>query len=277
MWREFTVKFPEGFRESITGTLFDAGCIGTHDEDGMVKAYFEMDVPVERVAGALSGIPGVSFETREIGEQDWYASWKERFGPMRASGLLICPPWNIVDPGPGERLLVLDPGQAFGAGDHVTTLTVLDMLHGWAMNRENLSGAKLLDLGTGTGILAIAAHIYGAADITAVDTEIQAVETAGRNFSLNGLVGKIRLMPGSMKEAGKGYDLIMANIFQEALLGLMPDMAAALNPGGMIIVSGLLSGQEEAVFAAASGAGLKPASVREEQGWVSALLGPSEG
>ncbi|MBI5190126.1 MAG: 50S ribosomal protein L11 methyltransferase [Nitrospirae bacterium] len=273
-WREFTVWFPEGFRESITGMLFDAGCIGTQDEDGLVRAYFDESVPVQGVVDSLSGIQGVTFEVSDMDDQDWYASWKEQFGPMRASGLLICPPWNVVDPAPGEKLLMLDPGQAFGAGDHVTTMMVLGMLHDWAQGRDGLAEARLLDLGTGTGILAIAAHMYGVGDVTAVDNVVPAIETAGRNLSLNGLVGSIKMLPGSIGEAGKGYDIILANIFQEVLLDLMPDMVAALKPGGVVIVSGLLEGQEDAVFAAAEKAGLRLASKKSDCGWVSASLGP---
>ena len=272
MWHEFKIVLPEAMKEPVTAVLFGLGCQGTSDGDGSIDAFFGSDVLVGDVEAALSGLDGVTFTHTVVEEQDWYAGWKQGFRPLHACGLLICPPWLEDKPAPGERLVVLDPGQAFGTGDHVTTMTVLTMLKEWAEAQGDVSGARLLDLGTGTGILSIAAFLFGVRDITAVDNERQAVETATRNFSLNGLTDKIKLLSGSITAAGGGYDIILANIFQEALLDVMPGAATALRAGGSIIVSGLLAGQEGAVIDAAGRVGLSLVEVRPGGGWVSAML-----
>ena len=199
-------------------------------------------------------------------EKDWQAEWKERFECVRAAGFLICPPWKAPNVPSGEKLLLLDPGNAFGAGDHVTTLTVLKLLKKWADRQENLKesiGAKsLLDLGTGTGILAIGACLMGVGNVTAVDTDASSVEAAENNFALNGLTGKARIIHGDIKDAGAGYDVVLANIFLEPLLELMHLISAVLKPGGTLIISGLLEGQEEAVLREADREGLLIIEIR---------------
>ncbi len=268
-WNVLRVTLPEELKEPVEAVLYENGCIGITDEAGILTAYFPSDANTGTIIDALSVFDGVRAEAGVIEEQDWYASWKEQFVPFVAEGLVICPPWREYETKSGEKLLILDPGQAFGTGDHVTTRTMLRMLRSWIAGQANVSGKRLLDLGTGTGVLTIAAYLYGLRDITAVDIEHQAVETAARNFELNGLKDKIRLLEGRVDKAGTGYDIILANIFLEALLGVMPAMASALNPGGCLAVSGLLSGQEGAVMDAAKSLGLEQVEMAEETGWVS--------
>jgi len=274
MWHEFKISLPDEQREPVTGVLFELGSQGITEEDGCLTAYFPEDANPEEISQALSGFDGVSVAYSPVGEQDWYSSWKENITPFHAAGFLICPPWRLegCSPGEGEKLLVLDPGNAFGTGDHVTTMSVLEMLREWTASVQGLSGKRFLDLGTGTGILSIAAYLYGIRDITAVDIEQPAIETAAGNFALNGLTDKVTLIKGSIGDAGSGFDLIAANIFQEALVELMPDTVRALNPGGSLIVSGLLAGQEGPVISSAEKAGLKAVSVNTSKGWVSALF-----
>jgi len=272
MWHEIKIKLPDEQKEPVSAVLFEYGCIGLTEEPGSLSAYFPEDADVGVVIGALNSFSGIIADANLILERDWQAEWKERFGPVRAAGLLICPPWKRCEPDTGEKLVLLDPGNAFGAGDHVTTLMVLGMLKDWCDGQEGLPDRKFLDLGTGTGILAIAARTFGVGDITAVDVDNSAVESAARNFALNGIVGKVKLMPGGIKEAGRGYDLIAANIFLEPLIEAMPLMAGALKPGGCAIVSGLLEGQEGMVFGAAGQAGLSLEKKATESGWVCALL-----
>jgi ribosomal protein L11 methyltransferase len=273
MWHEFTITLPDELKEPVTGVLFGLGCVGITEGDAGLTAYFPGQEEPEKIKEALAAtFKGLSVSYKAMEEQDWYASWKEKFSPFHAAGLLICPPWRLDEcmPEAGEKILILDPGYAFGTGDHVTTMTVLGMLREWAGSHPDLTGKRFLDLGTGTGILSVAAYLYGIRDITAVDVEEAAVETSARNFTLNGIGDKARLVKGSIGEAGLGYDLIAANIFQEALLELMPDTAGALNPGGRLIVSGLLVGQEQAVITKANEAGLTLLDSSTSEGWVTA-------
>lgn len=272
MWHEFQIKCPDDLKEPVMAALYELGCQGITEGDGELSAYFQSDVDPAMVTGALSVFSGVESSVKPVPEQDWYASWKENFKPFHAAGIMICPPWEDCNSGPDEKKMILDPGQAFGTGDHVTTSTVLGMLKSWAETFNDFPVKRFLDLGTGTGVLSVAAALYGVADITAVDMEDDAIRTAARNISLNNMSERISLIHGSIKEAGRGYDFIAANIFQEALLNMMPDIAAAMNKDGRAAVSGLLSGQEEQVIKAAEASGLDIVEVVPGSGWVSVLF-----
>jgi len=272
MWHEFIIKYYDDQKEPLTAVLFGLGCEGISEEPGVLKAYFPESVPPEQVSEALRTFDDVRVEHASLEEQDWYKSWKDSFSPFEVDGIVVCPPWKECMPMHDKKLMLLDPGQAFGAGEHITTQTVMKMMRAWVELQSDLPTKRFLDLGTGTGILAITAYLLGIKDITAVDVEVRAVETAARNFALNGMVGKVRLMPGSISEAGKGYDLIAANIFLEVLVEIIPQVASALNPGGRLIISGFLAGQKEEMIKAAGAAGLILEEIVDDGRWVSALL-----
>jgi ribosomal protein L11 methyltransferase len=290
MFFQLKITLPDNLREPVTAVLYDKGCEGIEEKDDALIAYFPESADAAEIKDALSGFDGLSFSSEDVEEKDWQAEWKERFECVRAAGFLICPPWKAPSlPSPlvgeggtecreraGDKLLLLDPGNAFGAGDHVTTLTVLKLLKKWADRQvnlnENLKKKSLLDLGTGTGILAIGACLMGVGDVTAVDTDASSVEAAENNLALNGLAGKARIIHGDIRAAGAGYDIVLANIFLEPLLELMHSISAVLKPGGTLIISGLLEGQEEAVLQEADREGLLIADSEIVNGWFSGTL-----
>jgi ribosomal protein L11 methyltransferase len=276
MFFQLKITLPDNLREPVTAVLYDKGCEGIEEKDDALIAYFPDSANLDRIKDALSGFDGLSFSNEAVEEKDWQAEWKERFECVRAAGFLICPPWKAQGPMPGEKLLLLDPGNAFGAGDHVTTLTVLRLLKKWADRHENLkknlNSKSLLDLGTGTGILAIGACLMGVGDVTAVDTDASSVEAAENNSALNGLTGKARIIHGDIRAAGADYDIVLANIFLEPLLELMHSISAVLKPGGTLIISGLLEGQEQAVLQEADREGLLIVDSEIVNGWFSATL-----
>lgn len=273
-WREFIISHQGVDADAISGALFGLGCEGLTEEEGVIKAYFPEAADIAGIEDMLSMFDGVSFTVTVVEDQDWYKGWKEGFGPFSVYDLYICPPWKSEEckPGPDDKFILMDPGEAFGTGDHDSTVMVIGMLREWASGQDDIGRRRVLDLGTGTGILSVAAYQYGARDITAVDVERKAVESAGRNFALNGMVGKVRLMPGSIADAGTGYDLVLANIFQEVLIDVMPGIATALSPGGKAIISGLLSGQEDKVMSVAVKCGLRQAEKAVRNGWVCLML-----
>lgn len=294
MFFQLKISLPDNLREPVTAVLYDKGCEGIEEKDDALIAYFPESANLDGIKDALSEFEGLSFSSEAVEEKDWQAAWKERFECVRAAGFLICPPWkapNVPSPPvgeggtecrvraglgadlpPGEKLLLLDPGNAFGAGDHVTTLTVLRLLRKWADRQENIGAKSLLDLGTGTGILAIGACLMGVGNVTAVDTDASSVEAAENNFALNGLSGKARIIHGDIKDAGAGYDVVLANIFLEPLLELMHLISAVLKPGGTLIISGLLEGQERAVLREADREGLLIVDSEIVNGWFSGML-----
>ena len=272
MWLEVKISLPENLKEPATAVLYSRGCQGITEEPGLLTAYFPEGADAEAIKKSLLQFEDVKAEAGRIEEQDWYASWKQTFKPVHAAGLTICPPWSSSGPDEGERLLIIDPGQAFGTGDHITTSTVLELLREWAKGQDDLARKRLLDLGTGSGILSIAAVFFGLKDIVAVDNEVKAIETAKENFRLNGVEGMIDLRLGSIDRAGRDYDFIAANIFRDVLIEIMPQAAQALNPGGLMAASGMMEGQEADVIKKATECGLETLRVLPGSGWVSILF-----
>ena len=272
MWLELKISLPEDLKEPVTAVLYSHNCQGITEEQGLLTAYFPEGADAGDIKKALAQFDGIKAEVNQIEEQDWYASWKQTFKPVHAAGLTICSPWSSSGPDPGERLLIIDPGQAFGTGDHITTSTVLELLRDWANGQPDLAKKRLLDLGTGSGILSIAAVFFGMKDIVAVDNEVRAIETAKENFRLNGVAGLIDLRFGGVDMMGKGYDFIAANIFRDVLVEVMPAASAALNPGGLIAASGMKEGQEADVIKKATECGLETLKILPEMGWVSVLF-----
>ena len=169
---------------------------------------------------------------------------------------------------PTDRIVIrLDPGMAFGTGTHETTALCLA-----ALDELVKGGERVLDIGTGSGILAIAALKLGAAEAEGVDIDPMCVRTAGENAQLNGVDGKLKVLVGDLSDKATGkYDIITANIVANAILHLAPCVPALLAEGGTFIASGIIDAREEEVCAGLAAAGLKVAEVRRQGGWVAIL------
>jgi ribosomal protein L11 methyltransferase len=177
----------------------------------------------------------------ERAEEDWASAWKEHFRPLRAGDrVVIRPPWFDYEAQPDDIVLVLDPGMAFGTGMHPTTrLSLLQI--------EKLvkPGQSLFDVGTGSGILAFAAMRVGATPIDAVDIEPMSVRVAKGNLDLNDAGERITLDVGSANwAAGKTYDVVVANIIARVLISIADDLRAAMKPGGLLLLSGIIEPKE---------------------------------
>ena len=179
-------------------------------------------------------------------EEDWANAWKAYYGVHRiGSKTTVRPPWREHDPVPGEAVIVLDPGMAFGTGLHPTTRLCVELLEA-----ELVPGDVVLDVGTGSGILTVAAALHGAARIDAVDIEPVAVRAARENAERNGVAGQVRIEEGSVGTgspfAGR-YRLVLANIIARILIELAPGLAAATAPRGTLVLSGVVESKEPAV------------------------------
>ena len=211
---------------------------------------------------------------RPVEDLDWSAIWREHFTALRVGRLVVHPSW---EPAEGEALAIsLDPGRAFGTGQHATTRLCLA-----AIERECGPGDAVLDLGTGSGILALAAARLGAARVDALDTDPDAVEAARENARRNGLEASVRVSRGTLDAqhgADGAYDLMAANISAGVVCELLPAMARALRAGGRVIVSGFMDDRVREVVAAARGAGLlEPAVERDEDGEWCAVVARKAG
>lgn len=252
--------------EILTAELADFPFESFETEGGLLKAY----IPAVRLSGcktdvdALLARRGVEGRYAVIPTQNWNASWESDFPPIDVEGRLrIRAPFH--DPAPaGEMEAVVLPRMSFGTGHHATT---------WFMSRAVLglgvAGRTGLDMGSGTGVLAIVAAKCGAAHVDAVDIDDWADENCRENVAANGVADRVEPMLGDVgRIAGRRYDFILANINRNVLVADMPAYAAALVPGGDLVMSGFLEADTAAVTQAAAEQGMETVAAETREGWM---------
>jgi ribosomal protein L11 methyltransferase len=226
-----------------------------------VSGLFEVETDLSGL-GELLKTQGVTLfdeRTTRIYDQNWHESWRDQFSPQcYGNTLWVCPTW-CEPPADQDRIIRLDPGMAFGTGNHATTALCLE----WLATNELVANAKVLDYGCGSGILAIAAAKMGAQSVTAVDIDDDAIRVANDNVLLNGLGEISVLRPEALDNAG--FDIILANILLEPLCGLSQRFAELLSPGGHIVLSGVLEDQVEQLIASYAGAFAMDARVQIDE------------
>lgn len=201
-----------------------------------------------------------------VQDEDWANAWKAYFKPLRVGErLVVVPSWESFELQPGDLPLHLDPGMAFGTGTHATTSLCLRWLESLVK-----PGARVLDVGTGSGILAIAAARLGAGPIVALDLDPVAVQVAGENAEKNQVTLDVRHCTLDQVEEEES-DLIIANIIASIIIDILPDVASRLKKGGRFLASGIISEKKQAVLDAMTETWLLPVEVREEGGWVAIL------
>ena len=192
--------------------------------------------------------PGASLEDRVVDEDEWETAWKSRFTVKRiGKRLVLKPTWQAYQPSPDDVIIELDPGMAFGTGHHPTTHMCLEQLE-----RLLVPGMRVLDLGTGSGILAIAAVKLGAGSVVGLDTDETAIQVARTNVEQNG-VCRVRLIHGSLPHStvqDDEYDLALANITAGVIASSAGSLARVLRGNGLLIASGILVERREEVEAA---------------------------
>ncbi len=207
---------------------------------------------------------------RSLNEEDWAESWKAFFWPDKVSATIVVKPtWRDYQPAGDEKVLEIDPGMAFGTGTHPTTALCIQL-----MEKHLQAGERLLDVGTGSGILMVAASLLGAAAVHGIDNDPVAVEVARRNLALNNLPADAsRVWAGDrVASVTSRYDLVVANILAEVIIGLLPDIPGLLAPGGRFICSGILQSQQEDVTAEARKCGLDLVEALEREEWVALVF-----
>lgn len=281
---ELAVSAPPAVEEALTNFLWELGALGVvgEEEPGLelrLRAFFPPDAGADvgtRLADYLAGLralglpaPHDSIVSR-VADVDWAQAWRAHFRPLSVGRrLLIAPPWEAC--AAGERIaIVIDPGRAFGTGHHATTLGCLESL-------EDIiacaSPRAAIDLGTGSGILAIAAARLGVPSVLAVDDDPDALASAAANIRRNGLTDRVR--PVQRDAAGltsAAVDLVLANLLTRAHLRLGPDYARYVTPGGALVLGGILDEEARAVGAAIAAQGFVPATVRSADGWSTLVL-----
>ena len=201
-------------------------------------------------------------ETEGVEQEDWQNGWRKYYHPMDiGKRLAIVPSWQEYDT---DRVkLILDPGLAFGTGGHETTSLCLE-----ALDERVRGGERVLDIGTGSGILAIAALKLGAGSAEGVDIDPVAVRTAGENAALNGVADKLTVLVGDLSDKASGrYDIITANIVANAIISLAPAVPGLMAENATFIASGIIDSRKDEVIAALEAANLTVQEVKEKRGW----------
>lgn len=250
----------------LTAELADFPFESFETGDGVLKAY----IPQERLADCKEQVDGllarygVAGRYISIETQNWNALWESNFPAVDVEGRLrIRAPFHEAAPA-GETEVIVMPKMSFGTGHHATT---------WLMSRAVLdlgvAGRTGLDMGSGTGVLAIVAAKCGAAHVDAVDIDDWADENCRENVAANGVSERITPMLGDVRRiAGRSYDFILANINRNILVADMAAYAAALTPGGDLVMSGFLEPDVPAITACAEKLELRPVATAVKEGWV---------
>ena len=285
-WQEVRVTVAREAQEAVANLLIELGSQGVAIDDSadylatvdmfgeilpevpqtdqvVVTAYYpdHMDLAglQKIIADKLADLPSFGFsegkaelESQLLDEEDWAENWKQYFSPTRIShDLTIVPSWTLYDPSPQEHLIRLDPGMAFGTGTHPTTKLSL-----YALEQVLRGGETVLDVGTGSGVLSIAASLLGAERIYAYDLDETAVNVAKANIALNPTATHIQVTTGDLlRDVNQTADVIVANILADILVHLIDDAYALLQDEGYLIMSGIITDKWELVYQQAIVAG----------------------
>lgn len=227
----------------------------------------EIEVLLALMSQALpNGLPEPRLQP--VGASDWATSWREHFHVVRiGQQFVIKPSWRDYAPTAADIVIEIDPGLAFGSGLHPTTQLCLKIFE-----KMSLTGQELFDVGTGSGVLSIAALKCGTTFARAVDVDEVAIRVATENFERNGLTERVETAVGSATETGgRQWPLVVANILAHILIEIMPGLAAALTPDGTLILSGLIAEQENDVTRAAKAQGLEIVNRHSHEDWVALI------
>ncbi|MGG4131109.1 50S ribosomal protein L11 methyltransferase [Paenibacillus illinoisensis] len=313
LWHELTIHTTEEAVEMISNFLHEAGAGGVSIEESgtlnkerdtsygqwyelplndipeglaVIKGYFsegtdmealkaEVNPRIEQLSEFDIDAGEIRYEVRTVDEDDWANAWKQYFKPVRVSDrLTIKPTWEDYTPeSPEEKIIELDPGMAFGTGTHPTTSLCLRTLETVIQG-----GEEVIDVGTGSGILAIGAIQLGAKHVLALDLDPVAVSSAKENVHLNGLEEQVTVKESDLLSVLGSQDpelgvqlpvkVIVANILAEIIMLFIDDVYNALEPGGVYIASGIWKNKEQVVHDALVASGFEISAVHRDEDWL---------
>jgi len=286
LWFEITAHVPPAQGEAVAAIMREVAPGGVTIEEPidilgpeqgyrvregeplLVRAYLPSSelgaVLTEDLRHRMQAFPDVELIAKPIYEQDWAVSWREFFGVVDTGGrVIIVPSWVEHEPEPGQLVIRLDPGQAFGTGHHETTRLCLA-----ALESHIREGDLVLDVGTGSGVLAIAAVLLGAGRVEAIDIDPVAAEVAQANIAENGVAERIGVRAGRLEASpGERYRVVVANISTDANIGLAAVFGEVVEAGGALLLSGILAVDVARVRAAVEPHGFALQALRFERDW----------
>lgn len=272
---------PDPRKAGVYWELYDPKMVEDMPEDVLVKGWFELNEHTHdvlaRVKQRLSELKAESYldmgsltlDMQNVADEDWSENWKKYYKPFRiGSHLVVKPTWEPYTPQPEDLVIELDPGMAFGTGTHETTNMCMQLLE-----RYYQDGMRVMDVGTGSGILAIAAARLGADNVLAIDIDPDAVKVAKENVALNGVSHAVRVVVGDLcKSEAMPCELAVANIVADAICMLAGPLTRHLEKNGLLICSGIIREREQDVLNAAKEAGYTVKDRIEKGEWVALCL-----
>lgn len=271
-WYALDVDIDGAAHEAVEYALMEAGALGTETTEGGVVAYFAATPNRERVRNELFealriyDLPSSSvrdMNLRAVADRDWLEEWKQSWQPVEIGRFIIAPPWSNLGDVSNHLVIRIEPGMAFGTGTHETTRLCLDAI------QKHFAGGSFLDVGTGTGILAIAAaKLFPEARIEACDIDESAITIARENAELNGVA--IDFWTGPIDESTASADLVVANLTADVITSIMTALVGVAC--GKLILSGILETQVEMVQAALHENGIDEFEVTQDGEWIALIV-----
>lgn len=284
IWHAVEIEIARVGESAATAQLWTFGTTGLEvSEDGSdfvtLRAYFDLAPDIARMRQEIiaslrqlnlpdSGLRRVDSLT--IADQDWLAEWKKGYEPVEIGNrMIVSPSWKRDQVAGTDRIIIqIDPGMAFGTGTHETTRGCLEMLE------KHWRGGSLLDVGTGTGILAIAAiKLHPGSIVTGFDVDPEAITVAEENAAINCVGDEIELEVNRLSSyAGRQFDVVLANLTADVIIPLAGEFPEVIKPGGMLIVSGILTEQGDEVLEALRSEGFEMIEAKPDGEWVTFTL-----
>jgi len=266
-WMKLELSVPEELVDGISNFMIELGAQGVYEEslepwvandlpelvaNDVVYAYLPFDLRLEdrlaRLQGYIEGLadlfpalPKVACKQETIEDPDWGEQWKKYFKPLRVSReIVIKPTWERYTPEGGDIVIEIDPGMAFGTGQHASTRMCLEALEEIISKDRGIKAWQVLDVGTGTGILGIACAKLGAEKVLCLDIDKKAVGIARENIEINDVADRVKAVSRDVTTLEGPFDLIVANLTEKILTKLRPTLVSLLRPRGYLIISGII-------------------------------------
>jgi ribosomal protein L11 methyltransferase len=270
VWHALDLDVEPDASEAVEYALMEAGALGTETINQQITGYFDEVPDRERVreelleALRIYDLPSSSvrdMNVREVADRDWLEEWKKNWQPIEVGRFIIAPPWSNLANTHNRIVIRIEPGMAFGTGTHETTRLCLEAIE------KHFDGGSFLDVGTGTGILAIAAaRMFPHARITAYDTDESAIDIARANAEANGVADNIEFRVGTVDETSPSADLVCANLTAGVILEILPVLISVTC--GKLVLSGILETQIEPILAALGRSEVQIGQIGE---WISII------